>query len=138
MFLIFQVYLFENIRFIFLHVVQFIMFIVSIQCTDSKIIVYVKTNRHFHGRIYALGRSETCHANVLNSNQFRLDLSLSGQDCNTQSMVSDKCFNCANIYIFNLQIDFINIRIYICHNFMYVAMWRRYELEFIVHVSNLR
>ncbi|CAL1275838.1 unnamed protein product [Larinioides sclopetarius] len=59
---------------------------VSIQCTDSKIIVYVKTNRHFHGRIYALGRSETCHANVLNSNQFRLDLSLSGQDCNTQSM----------------------------------------------------
>ncbi|XP_067136518.1 uncharacterized protein tyn [Centruroides vittatus] len=59
---------------------------VSIQCTDTKIIVYVRTNRPFHGRIYALGRSETCHANILNSQQFRLDLTLSGQECNTQSL----------------------------------------------------
>ncbi|UYV73159.1 hypothetical protein LAZ67_10002009 [Cordylochernes scorpioides] len=49
-------------------------------------VVFVRTNRPFYGRIYALGRSETCHANVLNSQQFRLDLSLGGQDCNTQSL----------------------------------------------------
>ncbi|KAH7981264.1 hypothetical protein HPB49_022809 [Dermacentor silvarum] len=59
---------------------------VSIQCTDAKIVVYVKTSRPFHGRIYAMGRSETCNTSVRNSQAFRLDLSLTGQDCNTQSM----------------------------------------------------
>ncbi|CAN7993009.1 unnamed protein product, partial [Ixodes hexagonus] len=58
----------------------------SIQCTDAKIVVYVKTSRPFHGRIYAMGRSETCNTSVRNSQAFRLDLSLTGQDCNTQSM----------------------------------------------------
>ena len=50
--------------------------------------VQVGTNRPFNGRIYALGRSETCNVAVVNSDKFRLDLSLSGQDCNTQSIVS--------------------------------------------------
>ena len=48
----------------------------------------VSTNKPFNGRIYALGRSETCNVDVISSDQFRLDLSLSGQDCNTQSIVS--------------------------------------------------
>ncbi|XP_037088478.1 uncharacterized protein LOC119109045 [Pollicipes pollicipes] len=59
---------------------------VSVQCKDTRIVVLVGTNRPFNGRIYALGRSETCNVAVVNSDKFRLDLSLSGQDCNTQSM----------------------------------------------------
>ncbi|OQR67710.1 hypothetical protein BIW11_13349 [Tropilaelaps mercedesae] len=59
---------------------------VSIQCTDQKIIVDVKTSRPFHGRIYAMGRSETCNTAVKNGQNFKLDLPLAGQECNTQSM----------------------------------------------------
>lgn len=62
---------------------------VALKCTDTKIVVNVQTSRPFHGRIYALGRSETCNLNVRNNQQFTLDISLGGQDCNTQSMVSD-------------------------------------------------
>ena len=50
----------------------------------------VSTNKPFNGRIYALGRSETCNVDVISSDQFRLDLSLSGQECNTQSIVSGR------------------------------------------------
>ena len=60
---------------------------VSLKCTDTKIVVNVQTSRPFHGRIYALGRSETCNLNVRNNQQFTLDISLGGQDCNTQSLV---------------------------------------------------
>jgi len=59
---------------------------VSLKCTDTRIVVNVRTSRPFHGRIYALGRSETCNAHIRNSQQFQLDMSLSGQDCNTQSL----------------------------------------------------
>ncbi|XP_013782184.1 uncharacterized protein LOC106466448, partial [Limulus polyphemus] len=59
---------------------------ISIQCTDTKMVVFVRTNKPFHGRIYALGRSETCQASVKNGNQFDLDVSLKGQDCNTESV----------------------------------------------------
>jgi len=59
---------------------------VSLKCTDTKILVNVKTSKPFHGRIYALGRSETCNAHIRNSQQFQLDMSLGGQDCNTQSV----------------------------------------------------
>jgi len=59
---------------------------VSVQCKDTRIVVQVGTSRPFNGRIYALGRSETCNVAVVNSDKFRLDLSLSGQDCNTQSI----------------------------------------------------
>ncbi|KAI2803756.1 hypothetical protein BLOT_007892 [Blomia tropicalis] len=59
---------------------------VKIKCTDTKIVVNVQTSRPFHGRIYALGRSETCNLNVRNNQQFTLDISLGGQDCNTQSV----------------------------------------------------
>lgn len=61
---------------------------VTLKCTDTKILVNVKTSKPFHGRIYALGRSETCNAHIRNSQQFQLDMSLGGQDCNTQSVVS--------------------------------------------------
>lgn len=61
---------------------------VTLKCTDTKILVNVKTSKPFHGRIYALGRSETCNAHIRNSQQFQLDMSLGGQDCNTQSIVS--------------------------------------------------
>lgn len=61
---------------------------VQLKCTDTKIVVNVQTSRPFHGRIYALGRSETCNLNVRNNQQFTLDISLGGQDCNTQSVVS--------------------------------------------------
>ena len=61
---------------------------VTLKCTDTKILVHVKTSKPFHGRIYALGRSETCNAHIRNSQQFQLDMSLGGQDCNTQSVVS--------------------------------------------------
>ncbi|XP_053208805.1 protein let-653-like [Panonychus citri] len=59
---------------------------VTLKCTDTRIMVNVKTSRPFHGRIYALGRSETCNAHIRNSQQFQLDMSLVGQDCNTQSL----------------------------------------------------
>lgn len=62
---------------------------VALKCTDTKMVVNVKTQRPFFGRIYALGRSETCNANIKNQNQFQLDLLLTGGDCNTQSMVSN-------------------------------------------------
>lgn len=65
------------------------LFTVSVHCKDTKIAVQVRTNKPFNGRIYALGRSETCNIDVLNSDQFRLDLTMAGQDCNTQSVVSN-------------------------------------------------
>ncbi|XP_037783567.1 uncharacterized protein LOC119579740 [Penaeus monodon] len=58
---------------------------VSVHCKDTRIVVEVMTNRNFNGRIYALGRSKTCNIQVIQSNKFRLDLSMAGQDCNTQS-----------------------------------------------------
>lgn len=61
---------------------------VSVHCKDTRIVVEVMTNRNFNGRIYALGRSKTCNIQVIQSNKFRLDLSMAGQDCNTQSAVS--------------------------------------------------
>lgn len=61
----------------------------SVDCKDTRIAVQVRTNKPFNGRIYALGRSETCNIDVINSDLFRLDLTMSGQDCNTQSVVSD-------------------------------------------------
>ncbi|XP_043274615.1 uncharacterized protein tyn [Venturia canescens] len=59
---------------------------VTVDCKDTRIAVQVKTNQAFNGRIYALGRSETCNIDVVNSDLFRLDLTMSGQDCNTQSV----------------------------------------------------
>ncbi|ODM98215.1 Cuticlin-1 [Orchesella cincta] len=59
---------------------------VQVQCKDTRIAVQVRTNKAFNGRIYAMGRSETCNVDVIDSDVFRLDLSLSGQDCNTQSV----------------------------------------------------
>ncbi|KAL1138899.1 hypothetical protein AAG570_008961, partial [Ranatra chinensis] len=59
---------------------------VSVHCKDTRISVQVRTNKPFNGRIYALGRSETCNIDVLNSDLFRLDLTMGGQDCNTQSV----------------------------------------------------
>lgn len=59
---------------------------VSVHCKDTRIAVQVRTNKPFNGRIYALGRSETCNIDVTNSDLFRLDLTMSGQDCNTQSV----------------------------------------------------
>ncbi|CAB0044724.1 unnamed protein product [Trichogramma brassicae] len=64
---------------------------VEVDCKDTRIAVQVHTNKPFNGRIYALGRSETCNNDVSNSNSFRLDLTMNGQDCNTQS-VSDPGF----------------------------------------------
>lgn len=64
-------------------------FLVSVHCKDTRIAVQVRTNKPFNGRIYALGRSETCNIDVINSDAFRLDLTMAGQDCNTQSVVSD-------------------------------------------------
>lgn len=61
---------------------------VAVLCKDTRIAVQVRTNKPFNGRIYALGRSETCNNDVNNSNFFRLDLTMGGQDCNTQSVVS--------------------------------------------------
>lgn len=63
-------------------------FPVSVHCKDTRIAVQVRTNKPFNGRIYALGRSETCNIDVINSDAFRLDLTMGGQDCNTQSVVS--------------------------------------------------
>lgn len=59
---------------------------VAVQCRDTKIEVLVKTNKPFNGRVYALGRSETCNVDIQNSDAFRLDLTMTGGDCNTQSM----------------------------------------------------
>jgi len=56
-----------------------------VHCKDTRIVVNVGTNKPFSGRIYALGRSETCNVDVINSDTFRLDLTMGGQDCNTQS-----------------------------------------------------
>lgn len=61
---------------------------VAVHCKDTRIAVQVRTNKPFNGRIYALGRSETCNIDVVNSDAFRLDLTMGGQDCNTQSVVS--------------------------------------------------
>jgi len=66
---------------------------VALKCTDTKMVVNVKTQRPFFGRIYALGRSETCNANIKNQNQFQLDMWLTGQECNTQSAVSYFCYS---------------------------------------------
>jgi len=63
------------------------LIVVTVHCKDTRIVVNVNTNRAFSGRIYALGRSETCNVDVINSDSFRLDLTMSGQDCNTQSAV---------------------------------------------------
>ncbi|XP_031632719.1 uncharacterized protein LOC116346678 isoform X2 [Contarinia nasturtii] len=59
---------------------------VAVHCKDTRIAVQVRTNKPFNGRIYALGRSETCNIDVVNSDSFRLDLTMGGQDCNTQSV----------------------------------------------------
>lgn len=64
--------------------------VVTVHCKDTRIAVQVKTNKPFNGRIYALGRSETCNIDVVNSDLFRLDLTMSGQDCNTQSVVRSR------------------------------------------------
>ena len=63
-------------------------FSVTVHCKDTRIAVSVRTNKPFNGRIYALGRSETCNIDVADSDLFRLDLTMTGQDCNTQSVVS--------------------------------------------------
>ena len=62
--------------------------LVTVHCKDTRIVVNVGTNRPFSGRIYALGRSETCNVDVISSDSFRLDLTMAGQDCNTQSVVN--------------------------------------------------
>ncbi|KAK2719719.1 uncharacterized protein LOC136037285 [Artemia franciscana] len=59
---------------------------VSVICRDTKIEVAIKTSKSFSGRVYALGRSETCNVDIINSDSFRLDLTMNGQDCNTQSI----------------------------------------------------
>nr|CAD7396529.1 unnamed protein product [Timema cristinae] len=59
---------------------------VSVNCKDTRIAIQVRTNKPFSGRIYALGRSETCNNDIQSSDLFRLDLTMSGQDCNTQSV----------------------------------------------------
>lgn len=68
---------------------HFFVVAVTVHCKDTRIAVQVKTNKPFNGRIYALGRSETCNIDVVNSDLFRLDLTMSGQDCNTQSVVRE-------------------------------------------------
>ncbi|KAG8233239.1 hypothetical protein J437_LFUL013302, partial [Ladona fulva] len=60
--------------------------VVSVHCKDTRIAVQVRTNKPFNGRIYALGRSETCNVDVKSSDRFRLDLTMTGQDCNTRSV----------------------------------------------------
>lgn len=59
---------------------------VSLRCTDTRILIQVKTSQPFHGRIYALGRSETCNNKIHNSQHFSLEMSLTGQQCNTQNV----------------------------------------------------
>lgn len=72
---------------------------VSVHCKDTRIAVQVRTNKPFNGRIYALGRSETCNIDVVNSDLFRLDLTMAGQDCNTQSVVSFVLKHIKKIYL---------------------------------------
>lgn len=69
----------------------------SVNCKDTRIAIQVRTNKPFNGRIYALGRSETCNIDVINSDLFRLDLTMGGQDCNTQSVVSSSYFFTVNL-----------------------------------------
>ena len=71
---------------------------VGVHCKDTRIVVNVNTNQPFSGRIYALGRSETCNVDVINSDSFRLDLTMSGQDCNTQSVVSTPQCSDTNVH----------------------------------------
>lgn len=59
---------------------------VSLRCTDSRIYVQVRTSQPFHGRIYALGRSETCNNKIQNSQHFSLEMPLTGMGCNTQNV----------------------------------------------------
>lgn len=61
---------------------------VNLRCTDTRILVEVRTSQPFHGRIYALGRSETCNNKIHNSDHFSLEMPLTGQqgDCNTQNV----------------------------------------------------
>lgn len=82
---------------------------VSLRCTDQRIIINVKTSRPFHGRVYALGRSETCNAHIRNAQQFQLDMSLVGQDCNTQSVVSCVALTSCNLACRALSLDIISI-----------------------------
>lgn len=74
----------------------------AVNCKDTKIAVSVRTNRPFNGRIYALGRSETCNVDVINSDLFRLDLTMTGQDCNTQSVVSVPEYITIQIFRFDM------------------------------------
>ena len=60
--------------------------LVNVHCRDTKIEVLVKSSKPFNGRVYALGRSETCNVVIQNSDTFRLDLTMIGGDCNTQSV----------------------------------------------------
>lgn len=78
---------------------------VSVNCKDTKIAVQVRTNKPFSGRIYALGRSETCNVDVANSDLFRLDLTMTGQDCNTQSVVSNRKLSNYIANILSLYLD---------------------------------
>ena len=64
------------------------IWLVSVHCKDTRIAVEVKTTEPFNGRLYSLGRSETCNVAIVDSTKFRLDLTMAGQDCNTQSVVS--------------------------------------------------
>ncbi|GAB6033044.1 hypothetical protein CHUAL_012231 [Chamberlinius hualienensis] len=59
---------------------------VGVSCKDTRIVVRVKASRPFNGRVYALGRSETCNVDVRNRDNFYLDLTMNDQDCNTQSL----------------------------------------------------
>lgn len=81
---------------------------VSVHCKDTRIAVQVRTNKPFNGRIYALGRSETCNIDVINSDAFRLDLTMAGQDCNTQSVVSISYTSLCFSSLINLYIPFLS------------------------------
>lgn len=89
---------------------------VAVHCKDTRIAVQVRTNKPFNGRIYALGRSETCNIDVINSDAFRLDLTMGGQDCNTQSIVSElaafviDCVDCTKPIISDRFAFFVSIQ----------------------------
>ena len=87
-------------------------FSVTVHCKDTRIVVNVGTSRPFSGRIYALGRSETCNVDVINSDSFRLDLTMAGQDCNTQSVVSDIIV--ATVCVFPENSTELNFSLWIC------------------------
>ena len=59
---------------------------VSLRCTDTRILIQVRTSQQFHGRIYALGRSETCNNKIQNAQHFSLEMPLTGMGCNTQNV----------------------------------------------------